>query len=67
MRQDWDNPDNWKWGAIYYNKNDKRLFVPKRNPNMGVTLNFALPLSFLVLIVIIILPLGIILLIKNSK
>ena len=38
----WHNdPSNWKWGMIYYNKEDKRLFPPKRIPMMGWTINFA--------------------------
>ncbi len=35
------NPDNWKWGFIYFNPEDPRLFVPKRNPALGFTFNFA--------------------------
>jgi uncharacterized membrane protein len=35
------NPKNWKLGLFYYNKEDKRLFVDKRNPNLGITINFA--------------------------
>ena len=38
----WHNdPSNWKWGMLYYNKEDKRLFPPKRIPMMGWTINFA--------------------------
>ena len=36
-----NNPGNWKWGIFYYNKNDERIFVPKKNPNFGLTVNFA--------------------------
>ncbi|POS02309.1 hypothetical protein Q361_10428 [Flavobacterium croceum DSM 17960] len=32
---------NWKMGMFYYNKQDNRLFVDKKNPNLGFTLNFA--------------------------
>jgi uncharacterized membrane protein len=35
------NPNNWKWGCLYYNKEDQRLFPPKRIPWMGWTINFA--------------------------
>ncbi len=38
---------NWKWGLFYYNNEDKRLFVDKRNPNLGGTINFAHPKSYL--------------------
>jgi uncharacterized membrane protein len=42
--------NNWKLGIFYYNTEDKRLFVPKRNPAFGLTLNFANPKSVLLLI-----------------
>lgn len=40
---EWRNPANWHggWLGIYYSKRDSRSFVPKRNPNFGVTINFA--------------------------
>ena len=48
----WHNdPDNWKWGTIYYNKEDKRLLPPKKMPGMGWTVNFANPWSILAMIV----------------
>ena len=48
---DWqDNNDYWIWGIFYYNKVDKRLFPPKRNPWMGFTTNFANPKSVLALV-----------------
>ena len=31
----------WIWGIFYYNKNDERIFPPKRIPWMGFTVNFA--------------------------
>lgn len=39
----WKNdPNNWKLGGfIYYNKEDKRLFVSKKVEWMGTTINFA--------------------------
>jgi uncharacterized membrane protein len=44
----WHNdPNNWKWGLFYYNKEDNRLLVDKRNPNLGGTINFAHPKSYL--------------------
>ena len=52
------DPSNWKLGIFYYNKEDKRLFPPKRLKPMGWTINFANPKSillFLGLIVLIIL------------
>lgn len=34
----------WKWGFIYYNPTDSRIFLPKRT-GLGYTLNFAKPIS----------------------
>ena len=31
----------WIWGIFYYNKEDDRIFPPKRIPWMGWTVNFA--------------------------
>ena len=44
---------NWIWGVFYYNKNDKRIFPPKRIPWMGWTVNFANWKSILALVVVI--------------
>ena len=41
---------NWKLGGFYYNKKDKRIFVEKRNPMYGITLNFANPKTYLFLL-----------------
>jgi uncharacterized membrane protein len=49
MRRD---PDNYKWGIFYFNPDDSRLFLPKRNPFLGYTLNFANSYSYLILIAI---------------
>lgn len=49
------DPSNWKWSVFYYNKNDKRIFPPKRNKYMGWTVNFANPVSVVALVSIIIL------------
>ena len=44
----WRNdPDNWVLGIFYFNKNDKRLLLPKRNPTFGITVNFANPQTYL--------------------
>lgn len=46
----WDrwrrDPANWRNG-FYCNKEDKRLFPPKRNKYFGWTINFAYPPSIL--------------------
>lgn len=44
------DPNNWKWGCLYYNKEDQRLLPPKRQEWMGLTINFANPKSVLVLV-----------------
>lgn len=41
----------WKLGLFYYNKEDKRLFPPKRW-GFGWTVNFANPLSVIVFLII---------------
>jgi uncharacterized membrane protein len=46
-----DNPNNWK-GPFYFNRKDARLIVPKSNPSMGWTLNFASPFTYLALALI---------------
>jgi uncharacterized membrane protein len=44
--QEWNRPDNWR-GRLgnYRSTRDTRLWVPKRNPRLGWTLNFAHPAS----------------------
>ncbi len=49
------NPDNWKLGIFYFNPEDKRMFVFKRIPYMGITINFANPFSGFVILVFILL------------
>ena len=36
-----NNPDHWILGLFYFNKNDQRLFPPKRFKYLGWTINFA--------------------------
>lgn len=40
---EWSRPENWRGGlfGIYYAPGDPRVWVPKRIPIMGWTLNFA--------------------------
>lgn len=40
---------NYKYGVFYYNKNDRRVIVPKRIKYLGWTLNFARPISYLIM------------------
>ena len=50
-----EDPENWKWGILYFNKKDNRMIVPKRNPMMGWTFNFAHPAGYIFLILILLL------------
>jgi uncharacterized membrane protein len=45
-----DDNSNWIFGIFYFNREDKRLFVPKQKPSIGWTINFANPWSVLSLI-----------------
>lgn len=47
------NPGNWK-GIFYFNRRDPRIIVPKLNPAMGWTLNFASPYTYIGLIAFIV-------------
>jgi uncharacterized membrane protein len=48
------NPgDHYKWGLFYYNPEDSRVILPKRNQWMGWTLNFARFYSWFIIILII--------------
>jgi uncharacterized membrane protein len=51
MRND---PENYKWGIFYFNPQDSRFILPKRNQWMGWTLNFANIYSYLIIFGIII-------------
>jgi uncharacterized membrane protein len=48
-REQWErwknDPSKWFWGIFYYNKEDKRLIVPKKVEWMGATINFAHPMG----------------------
>ena len=45
--------ESWKWGFIYYNPTDSRIFLPKRT-GLGYTLNFAKPISTIIILAIVI-------------
>jgi len=41
-QSEWSNPQNWsgpKLFGLYHSKLDTRLWVPKRSPSMGWTIN----------------------------
>ncbi|QEM06815.1 hypothetical protein DIU31_026145 [Mucilaginibacter rubeus] len=44
-----EDSNNYKYGVFYYNKDDSRIIVPKRIKYMGWTVNFAHPLSYLIM------------------
>jgi uncharacterized membrane protein len=44
------DPKNWKIGILYFNKEDRRVIVPKRINFLGWTLNFANPIVYVILI-----------------
>jgi uncharacterized membrane protein len=54
------DPKNWKFGGLYFNKDDERLLPPKRIAWMGWTVNFANPKSILLFIFILIIVLSLI-------
>jgi uncharacterized membrane protein len=51
--EDYLDPKYWKWGIFYFNKNDKRIFPPKRIKQMGWTVNFANPISIFAIITLV--------------
>lgn len=44
------DPNNWRLGIFYFNKQDKRIFPPKKIKAFGWTVNFANPLSILTIL-----------------
>lgn len=50
-----DSPENYRMGFFYFNKNDKRVIVPKQNRLRGFTFNFANPFTYLLITGIIVL------------
>ncbi len=53
--EDHSDPSNWLWGIFYFNKNDRRLFPPKRDKYAGWTVNFANSYSILAMTILVIL------------
>lgn len=50
----YNDADNWVWGMFYYNREDKRLWVPRKIKEFGWTTNFANPNATHVMIALII-------------
>ena len=38
---EWENPANWRWHWLYIAPSDPRVWVRKRNPEYGWTINLA--------------------------
>ncbi|MCD6065109.1 MAG: putative transrane protein of unknown function [Flavipsychrobacter sp.] len=39
------DPNNWKLGIFYFNRQDTRIFPPKKYKSLGWTVNFGNPVS----------------------
>jgi uncharacterized membrane protein len=67
-RSEWSRPENWRggWLGVYVAPRDSRIWVPKRAPWIGWTLNFAHRRSWVWLIGLIGLPAVIAMLISGS-
>ena len=63
--EDVNNPDHWFLGLFYFNKNDQRLFPPKRFKYLGWTINFANPYSIFAYLILIGAVLGILYVLRN--
>jgi uncharacterized membrane protein len=53
MERKFYDPDKYKWGFFYFDPKDSRIFVPKNIRWLGFTVNFANPLSYLIIAAII--------------
>ena len=60
-----NNPNYWILGLFYFNKNDDRLFPPKRFKYLGWTINFANPYSIFAYLILIGAVLGILYVLQN--
>jgi uncharacterized membrane protein len=49
MNEPLNNPDKYKWGFLYFDPKDSRVFVPKSVNWMGYTINFGNPIAYMVL------------------
>jgi uncharacterized membrane protein len=59
---EWENDENWHagWLGIYYAPRDPRVWVPKRPPRFGWTVNFARRVSWVWLVGVVTVPVAII-------
>ena len=61
---EWRNPTNWRgrWFRIYHSELDTRAWVPKPDPRMGMTVNFARRSGVMTIALILAIALGVVLL-----
>lgn len=52
---EWRNPANWRTSLLYFGRRDDRVWVPKRFPGSGDTLNLARPLGLAIVLAIVVL------------
>lgn len=58
-QREWDRPENWRgFLGSYRSGRDIRIWVPKRNPRLGWTLNFAHRGAYWTLAGLLTVPLG---------
>jgi uncharacterized membrane protein len=65
-----ENPNTGWYGIFYYNPNNPRVWVPKRNRlglSWGWTFNFARPMSYAILAALFLLPAVIVACVVASK
>jgi uncharacterized membrane protein len=57
-QREWENPANWSDSivGVYFSKRDSRIWVPKRVPGFGWTLNLARPAGAWFLVALLSLP-----------
>lgn len=55
---EWDDPSNWSHPVfgVYFSKRDSRVWVPKRTPSWGWTLNMGHPTGLWWLVGLLMLP-----------
>lgn len=55
---EWHNPENWSDNivGVYFSKRDSRVWVPKRRPGLGWTLNLGNPRAAWWLVGLLVIP-----------
>lgn len=49
-----DESGKYYLGLFYFNKQDKRVVVPKVNRSLGFTINFARPQAYLIILILVV-------------